>query len=298
MYAITAVQQEITLAPEDIMTWYDFSKVGTHGLLSQISPNGRYVVSTVEDLSVFVPGDSVAFSQLFFPVKGILCVFDRETEEFRALPGADDPRFVQTNPVWSPDGETIVFARAQAPDLSQTKHQGFVWLTPIEGRAFIKEHHPFQYDLYRIPFNAGAGGKAAPLAGASCNGMSNYFPRYSPDGHWIVFCQAKGYMLLQPDSTLYIIPAEGGDARRLRCNTARMNSWHAWSPNGKWMVFASKAYSDYTQLCLTHMDENGYSTPPVLLEHLTVPKRAANIPEFVNVHPEAITRIRPGFLDR
>ena len=76
-----------------------------------------------------------------------------------------------------------------------------------------------------------------------------------------------------------------------------MNSWHSWSPNGKWLVFAPKAYSDFTQLCLTHIDEQGYSTPPVLLAHMTAPRRAANIPEFVNVPAEAIAQIRPRFLD-
>ena len=35
-------------------------------------------------------------------------------------------------------------------------------------------------------------------------------------GSWIVFCKARSYMLLQRDSELYIIPAEGGEARRLR----------------------------------------------------------------------------------
>lgn len=73
--------------------------------------------------------------------------------------------------------------------------------------------------------------------------MSNYFARFSPDGKWIVFCKAKSFMLLQPDSELYIVPAQGGEARRLRCNTSRMNSWHSWSRNGKWLVFSSKARS-------------------------------------------------------
>ena len=59
-----------------------------------------------------------------------------------------------------------------------------------------------------------------PIAGASNDGMSNYFPKYSPDGKWIVFTKSKSYMLLQPDSELYIIPAAGGAARRLRDNTA------------------------------------------------------------------------------
>jgi len=127
--------------------------------------------------------------------------------------------------------------------------------------------------------------------------MSNYFAKYSPDGKWIVFCKAKSYMLLQPDSELYIIPAEGGKARRLRANTTRMNSWHSWSPNGKWLVFSSKANSDYTQLFITHIDEQGRSSPAVLLEHFTAPDRAANIPEFVNTKPTAIKKIREEFLN-
>ncbi len=297
-YAITQVKEQMVLSPKDIITWTDEKdSEHTHGLLSQISPDGRYVVSTVKDISIFVARKSLAFSQLFFPVKGILCVFDRETGQFTNLPGADDPRFVQTNPSWSPDGRHVVFARAKAPDLQDTKHQGYVWLTPAESREFIDRGEPFLFDLYRVPFNGGKGGVAEPVEGASDNGMSNYFARFSPDGRWIVFCRAKSYMLLQPDSELYIIPAEGGSARRLRCNTARMNSWHSWSPDGKWLVFASKAYSDYTQMCLTHIDRNGNSTPAVLLEHMTAPDRAANIPEFVNAPPGSIARIREQFLN-
>ncbi len=104
-------------------------------------------------------------------------------------------------------------------------------------------------------------------------------------------------MLLKPDSELYIIPAEGGEARRLRANTPRMNSWHSWSSNGRWLVFSSKANTAYTQLFLTHIDENGESTPPVVLERFTGTDRAANIPEFVPLPADAIAQIKEQFLD-
>ncbi len=298
-YVITKVQPEMTLTTSDVITWDTYRKEDgeqTFGLLSQISPDGRYVVSTVKDKSVFVPQPNLAFSQLFFPLKGILCVHDRQTGTFRALPGADDPEFVQSNPTWSPDGKYVVFARARAYDLKNTRGQGKVLLTREECKEFVEDGKPFLFDLYRIPFNDGQGGAPEPIPGASNNGVSNFFPRYSPDGRWLVFCKARSYMLLQPDSELYILPADGGEPRKLRANTRRMNSWHSWSPNGKWLVFSSKAHSDYTQLCLTHIDENGDSTPAVLLAHLTASDRAANIPEFVNTQPTAIVRIRERFL--
>ncbi|HVP10947.1 MAG TPA: tetratricopeptide repeat protein [Phycisphaerae bacterium] len=297
-YVFTAVRKEIPLATSDIITWSDFGrdeKEPTFGLLSQVSPDGRYAVSTVKDRSVFVATPGLAFSQLFFPIRGILAVYDRTTRTYRALPGADDPQYVQSNPCWSPDGKYIVFARSRAYRLRHDSSN--VLLTKEECAEFLEEGRTFLFDLYRVPFNDGAGGQAEPLAGASNNGKSNFFARYSPEGRWIVFCQARSYMLLQPDSELYIIPAAGGEARRLACNTGRMNSWHSWSPNGKWLVFSSKAYSDYTQLCLTHVDGDGVSSPPVLLSRLTSPDRAANIPEFVNAPAGAIARINAEFID-
>ncbi len=76
-----------------------------------------------------------------------------------------------------------------------------------------------------------------------------------------------------------------------------MNSWHSWSPNGKWLVFSSKAFSPYTQLFLTHIDEAGETSVPVVLSRFAASDRAANIPEFVNTKPGAIRGITAAFLD-
>jgi Flp pilus assembly protein TadD len=299
-YAVIPVSSHMVMNDEKIITWSDYKRGDgelTFGLLSRVSPTGRYVISTVKDRSVFVAIPDIMISQLFFPIKGILVVYDRETKAYSPLPGADDPEYVQSNAVWSPDGKEIVFARAKAYHSQHLDQKNSALVDEKDVPEFTVEKQPFRYDLYRVPFNDGKGGTPEPLQGASRNGMSNFFPKYSPDGKWIVFCKAESYMLLQPDSELYIIPAGGGVARRLRYNTARMNSWHSWSSNSRWLVFSSKVNTAYTQLFLTHIDDDGNDSPPVLLERFTSPDRAANIPEFVKLPGDAIAEIREQFLD-
>jgi len=174
-------------------------------------------------------------------------------------------------------------------DLMQDKK----YLTPAKGEtiADLNQRYRIRFDLYTLPFNHGNGGKPTPLEGASRNGRSNFFPRYSPDGRWIAFNQSDTGLVLQPDSALYLIPSEGGKARRMRCNTGRMNSWHSWSPNSRWLVFASKAITPYTELLLTHVDADGNDSPPVALTRLNREGFAAVLPEVIpqkGIHPESI----------
>lgn len=297
-YFISDISEDITLSNDRVITWSEYKRDEnelTFGLLSQMSPDGRYAVSMVKDRSVFVPVNDLYYSQLFFPLKGILVYYDTETNTFNALPGADDKKYVQSNPSWSPDLKYIIFAKNEMGSLGKIGKS--VLLSQELCQDYITRKKLFKFDLYRIPFNDGKGGEAVPLEGASNNGMSNYFAKYSPDGKWIVFCKASSFMLLQPDSRLYIMPAEGGTPREMTCNTNNMNSWHSWSPNGRWLVFSSKVFTPYTQLFLTHIDENGNDSPPVLLSRFTPPDRAANIPEFVNMPLDGIWKMHEDFID-
>lgn len=302
-YFISKIEKEVKLKNENFITWSDFQEKSTMALLSQISPNSKYVVSTLDDNEIFENRDVLEYSQLFFPIKGILAVYDIENKTFKPLPGANDTTYVQSNSHWSPDNKTIYFARSKA---LQRKQSGMTYGTGIYDinkfqavrDSFLSGKKEFKFDLMRIPFNDGKGGKPEMITGASQNNKSNYFPKISPDGKWMVFCQANNYMLLQPDSKLYIVPTDGSAPPRLmNCNTNNMNSWHSWSPNNRWLVFSSKTLGAYTQLFLTHIDENGNDSPPIWLEYFKVDNRAANIPEFVNTDFEQFNKIVDEFSD-
>ncbi len=307
LYAIVGVQPRMAIRNEDLVAWSTFrGKLGGKlrvGFMSQLSPDARYVITTVNDPGIDQtdyerhknPIDLVRnlyvanfkdyrFLQVFYTTRGVLAWYRRDAAHLQYLPGADDTRYVHTNAVWSPDGKYLVFARAPAQDA----YPAGVQLAEYAGDP---KETQVKFDLYRIPFNDGKGGKPEPILGASQNGMSNSFPRISPDGRFIVFVQSRNGLLMRPDGQLFIVPAAGGAARRMRCNTPLMNSWHSFSPNGRWLVFSSKSQSPYTQMFLTHIDESGNDSPAILIENATAANRAVNLPEFVNMPPDGILSI-------
>ncbi len=303
LYGLVPVQKVTVIRNEDVIHWSSFAEERASkrfGFMSQISPDGQYVVTSIEN-----PGSHIrdfdarlfngfykdyGFGQVFYPTRGVLAWYSRASGKLEPLPGADDPRYVQTSAFWSPDGKYLVFSRAEAKDPYYPGQKLAMY-------ANDPNETQIQYDLYRIPFNGGAGGVAEPVEGASQNGMSNNFPKVSPDGKWIVFVECRNGLLMRPDSRLYIVPFRGGQARALSCNTPRMNSWHSFSPNGRWLVFASKGRSLYTQMYLTHIDEKGNDTPAIRIENATAANRAVNIPEFANLPPGTMEKMEAPAID-
>ena len=297
LYALIPLKKVSAISNDYVIHWSAYTDQGSpkrFGFMSQVSPDGQYVVTSIE-----VPGtkgqrvtdriyqglyDFWGFGQVFYPTRGILAWYSKATQTLQPLPGADDPEYVQTCAFWSPDQSFIVFAKARGRDPYPPGQ-------PAARFANDPNETQIQYDLYRIPFNGGKGGKTERIVGASENGMSNNFPKVSPDGKWIVWVQNKNGLLMRPDSKLYIVPSAGGEARPLRSNFKSMNSWHSFSPNGRWLVFSSKTPTPYTRLYLTHIDADGNSSPAIPIDNATDANRAVNIPEFMNVGPEGLDRI-------
>jgi len=297
LYALIPIKPVSTISNDYVVHWSAFSEERAQkrfGFMSQVSPDGKFVVTSID-----VPhanGRRVVdrlyngfyrnygFGQVFFPTRGVLAWYSRENGKLTPLPGADDPDYVQTSAFWSPDGKYLVYSRARAkgPYAAGQKQSTY---------ANDPNETQIQYDLYRIPFNDGKGGTPERVIGASENGMSNNFPKVSPDGKWIVFVECKNGLLMRPDSKLYVVPFNGGEARPLASNQPVMNSWHTFSPNGHWLAFSSKSPSLYTQLYITHIDAEGNATPAILVENATASNRAVNIPEFVNISPGGLDHI-------
>ena len=109
LYAISAVQPRMSIRNEDVITWKSFQDQPSGpmrvGFLSAISPDGRYVATSVgaeQDLSrnYYVANfKDYRFLQVFFATRGVLAVYDRTTGSRQSLAGAADPRYVQTNAI-------------------------------------------------------------------------------------------------------------------------------------------------------------------------------------------------------
>ncbi len=231
-------------------------------------PDGKKIAVTIGETVSIRPCITLETQQFFVLVSDIAIV-DVETNNIIPLKGASEPDYMENFPTWSPDAKYIIFCRAEES----------------KGRALSD----LRFNLYRIAYNNGRGGVPVPIKGASFNGKSNYAPRYSPDGKWVVFNQADSASLVEPTSDLWIFSTrDGGRPRELECNVDyAMDSWHSWSSNSRWLLFASKRDDGiFARIYLTEIDDNGYASPPVKLPLKDDPMMCFNVPEFLNYDRE------------
>ncbi len=150
----------------------------------------------------------------------VLKVASAVTGVIGELPGANDPKYISSQPSWGPDGK-IVFVRgdgnADAGDFG------------ITGPT----------DLMVIPES---GGTAVAVMGASGTSGQNYLPEFSPNGKYIAYTySAQGQSTRSaPDSEVRLVEVATGSILTLpQLNAAGPNSWPTWSKDGLLLSFSS-----------------------------------------------------------
>jgi hypothetical protein len=152
---------------------------------------------------------------------GDIAIFDLYSGRLVSLPGASGAGFVEDMPVWSPDCASILFCR-------YVPNPGVNGLKPMT--------------LMQVPFNEGKGGEARRVLENQPSAYC-YFPKWSPDGKYISFVSgdaSRGYFA-RNSSEIWLYAPKIKLLRKLKLNIpGTMNSWHTWSSDGRWIVFASK----------------------------------------------------------
>ena len=161
------------------------------------------------------------------------------------------------------------------------------------------EYEKVKCSLCRIAFDAekGAFGEVVDtLLNGPATNKSYVLARPSYDGRWLMYCVSSrgNFPVCQDDADLWLMDLKTGESRELKeVNSPETESYHNWSSNSRWFVFASKQEDGmYTKLYLASIDAKGKVSKPFLLPQRNPRKYyqemmdAYNVPDFTKVKVE------------
>jgi len=227
------------------------------------SPSGRYIVFST---NVIIPGfHSLASKRLeVFDSKSDVYVADLETHQMLRSPLLCDSTVFETFPSFSPDGKFIYYCAADSVLLTRDIHQ-------------------LQYQLVRIPFDETTGTFGTEVDTLSLNTAGSQqpsktsvcHPRISPDGRYILYTVADygTFPIWHPEADLQLMDLQTGIIDTLAIvNSNKSDTYHSWSSNSRWFVFASKRDDGlYGKPYFCYIDKGGKAHKPFCLpqEHPT-----------------------------
>lgn len=129
-----------------------------------------------------------------------------------------------------------------------------------------------RYDLLQARFDADSGRigeQVDTVWSGSAHNASVCHPKASPDGRWLLFSVADygTFPLFHTETTLYLTDLSNGETRPLdEIKGDKSDSYHSWSSNSRWFVFASKrGDGSYGKPYFCHLDADGRTTKPFVL---------------------------------
>lgn len=203
---------------------------------------------------------------------------------------ACDPNALEVFPTWSPDGKTLYYCVADVKCDNPSKTR----VTQL-----VEDYKDIKYDIVRRQWNPETGlfGEPETVFLSSALGKSATFPRVSPCGRYLLFALGEYgcFHIWHKDADLYLLNLEDGAYWPLEnANSPFAESYHSWSSNGKWIIFASRRMeNNYSRLYIAHVNADGKSGKAFVLpqkrsEHYDFFDRSYNVPEFM-VEPVRFT---------
>ena len=203
---------------------------------------------------------------------------------------ANSKKHLEVFPSWSPDGKMLYYCSAHFEQQDTS-------LAP-EAEMIIR-YKEVKYDVLRRSWDPETGefGEEDTVFLASEIGKSATFPRISPNGRYLLFAMAEYgcFHIWHKDADLYVMDLETNELLALdEANSEYPESYHSWSSNGRWILFASRRDdTNYSRLYIAHIDDAGKAEKAFLLpqkspEFYDFFDRSYNVPEFM-LEPVCIT---------
>lgn len=224
-----------------------------------------------------------------------LILYDVDKNEVRNIIATPD---FETFPCWNPAGDKLYFCSAHVRQMENV---------PDSMAAEVISHYydSVYYDLKCMSFDMKSlsFGKPETVVNASASHKSITVPRISPDGRYILFTLGDygQFHIWHKSSDLWVMDLKNDSAYALKeANSPDVDSYHTWSSNGRWIVFASRRMDgNYSRAHIAYFDKGGkahkaFCMPQRDPEHNILLLKSYNVPELtknaVRVNPEALRR--------
>lgn len=245
-------------------------------------PTGRYGVFST---NVIIPAfhSDQALRLEVYDTRSDLCIADFDNHRMITSPlVSQTDNTLETFPCFSADGNTVYYCSAPNPC-------GDSIPAPEDMQNMVKQIH---YSLNSIGFDAVNGTFVGPVKTviAANDSTSVSFPRFSPDGKWLTYCESRygTFPIWHMESRIILTPAM--EPQSPLCRTKIHATYHTWSHNSRWIAFASKEYdTQYGRVYLVHVSPDGTLSAPLVLPqadpaHDDMYLKSYNIPDL-SMHP-------------